>query len=336
MKKFRIAVATLAFVFSAPLPGRADDQTCRMPSGFIDNGIGGTGLNDQKGDEGKGIGGTGAKYNTAYVSGTIYAFGSICVNGLRIAYDDNTKIEGDVPGKSLQIGQVVDIEADITNGLHAKSIHPRYEIAGPVDFVDAANGYIFVMGTKIDIGKNSDIRTLTPGARIGISGARNAKGELVASLLAARKNGSPDIIRGVLQKGADGGLYIGRTKVDFYRLNTAATALGSPVEVAGTWNGKFLEADGLMRLKPVQKPIMPGTYFSYEGYLESIGPNKTVRLGGITMTAKDLLCGGEPLEPGERLVAMGSIDSSGRIIVDGFADAETPATHLSLEPPEPQ
>lgn len=328
MKKLSIIFAALACIFVVPFPALANDEICRMPGGFLDNGIGGTGLKDQSGDEDNGIGGTGAKYESAMISGTIYAFGSICVNGLRIAYDDTTIIEGDAAGEMLRIGQVVDIKAEATNGLRAKFIRPRYEIAGPITFVDPAGGYIHVMGERVTIEKNSDVKILTPGVRIAVSGTRNAQGKLVASLVTAQKDGSPDIMRGLLQKGRDGSLYINQTKVNFSRPDIAATALGSPVEATGTWNGTFLDADRLTRLTAVQKPLARDAYFSYEGYVEAIGPGTMVRVSGISMKAKDLLCSGEPLEIGERLVGMGVIDPSGQILIDGFVDTDAPATRL--------
>jgi len=74
------------------------------PSG----GIGGTGLG---GDQG-GVGGTG-------IYGTITAFGSICVNGLRVQYDDAVPVElGGAPASAdaLAVGQVVFLEATPRDG----------------------------------------------------------------------------------------------------------------------------------------------------------------------------------------------------------------------------
>ncbi|MBW2294753.1 MAG: hypothetical protein JRG94_20940 [Deltaproteobacteria bacterium] len=99
--------------------------------GSEESGIGGTGYSGGDGDEEEsGIGGTG-------VFGTITAFGSICVNGLRIHYDDETPITLDGKASTtgaLAIGQRtlgragIDPEctdrADHAYRLHRKSRKP--------------------------------------------------------------------------------------------------------------------------------------------------------------------------------------------------------------------
>jgi hypothetical protein len=81
----------------------------RVLAGPRDQGIGGTGASiapdESEGD--RGIGGTG-------VIGTITCFGSIVVNGLRIAYPENASMRIDgaaAPPAALRIGQVVRVIA---------------------------------------------------------------------------------------------------------------------------------------------------------------------------------------------------------------------------------
>ncbi len=339
MKKFIILLATLTFSLAHYSAALASDQHCRMPGGFLDNGIGGTGLRDPGGDDDKGIGGTGAKYESAMVSGTIYAFGSICVNGLRIAYDDKTHIlqsGQERPASALRIGQTVGVEADNENGLRARAISLHHEIEGPVTFAGPRGEYIRIMGTSVHIVNGIDSGRVKIGARLSVSGARDAEGKIVASLLAPQERLERDSIRGLLQKGADGNLYIDQTRIVVSGENMTAAGLGSVVEAIGAWDGAALNDARISRLSNVRKAVGSHTYFSYEGYLESVGPGNMVRMDGVSMKAKDLLCGGEPLKIGERLIAMGSMGPFGRILINGFVDVETPATRLSPEQPEPQ
>ena len=81
------------------------------------NGIGGTGVQDGEGTNG--IGGTGDKLSEGsviYVTGTIHAFGSVCVNGVEIEYSQSTPVSidtnEDINSLGLKIGQVVDVLTD--------------------------------------------------------------------------------------------------------------------------------------------------------------------------------------------------------------------------------
>ncbi|MEE2673230.1 MAG: hypothetical protein VX466_05505, partial [Myxococcota bacterium] len=79
------------------------------------SGTGGTGV---LGDEGSGTGGTG-------VLGTVTGFGSICVNGLQIGYDDATPVvrNGEAAVlKELAVGHVVRVTAESGTPLRASSI----------------------------------------------------------------------------------------------------------------------------------------------------------------------------------------------------------------------
>ncbi len=138
---------------------------CVTKDGFLDNGIGGTGLNGgiggtgdkrtentqgrQGGDDDNGIGGTGvedsngiggtgtraADNDVIYVTGTIHAFGSVCVNGVEIEYTADTPVQTDsvntLTASSLSIGQVVDVVAERKpRTSHARSQKHRRPLSG--------------------------------------------------------------------------------------------------------------------------------------------------------------------------------------------------------------
>lgn len=144
-------------------------------------GIGGTGAPQLAAG---GIGGTGSPValgETAGVVGTITAFGSICVNGLRVQYDDRTPITSDgVPTSAgtLAIGQVVAVEAAGTpRGLIAGKVAILHAVVGPVSQVDARN--VLVMGQRVRLPEGTVAPA--PGRTVRVSGLRNADGEIIAT-----------------------------------------------------------------------------------------------------------------------------------------------------------
>jgi hypothetical protein len=109
-----------------------------------DSGMGGTGLDgadNAHGDDDSGMGGTG-------IVGTITGFGSICVNGLRIAYGPETPTERNGAAASadeLAIGDVVNVAAKhdaATGELRASAIGVRHIVRGPIESIAVGNGSI--------------------------------------------------------------------------------------------------------------------------------------------------------------------------------------------------
>ena len=145
--------------------GRGDDGM--GGTGLGGDGMGGTGAG---GDGEDGMGGTGLQAaNRVGVIGTITGFGSICVNGERIAFDADTPVELDgsrVTTRALAVGHVVAVEARRTrNGLRAEHISVRHAVVGPVTRVDAKGGRFYVMGKAGQV----------PGAGVAeLAGARGS------------------------------------------------------------------------------------------------------------------------------------------------------------------
>ncbi len=149
--------------------------------------IGGTGktaANDES--DGSGIGGTG-------IIGTITAFGSICVNGIRIQYDRDTPLlingrRGDT--RQLAIGQVVAVGVTSRKGrIAARQIHIRYAVRGPVSSIDRHGRRLRILGQTIQIPAHLrlDLKAVRPGSYLNVSGLRNQQGTLIASYIGRQR-----------------------------------------------------------------------------------------------------------------------------------------------------
>lgn len=137
-------------------------------SGGDEDGIGGSGRS--AGDE-DGIGGSG-------LYGTITGFGSICVNGRRITYGEDTPVElDDLAGSvdDLALGQVVAVRAvdDV-----AQRIEVNHAVVGEVESV--SRDRVRVSGIEVRV-EPAVAEALEIGERVAISGLWHPDGSVVAS-----------------------------------------------------------------------------------------------------------------------------------------------------------
>ena len=176
--------------------GRA--LAAERPKGGGDNGIGGTGLKPAD----NGIGGTG-------FIGTIRKFGSVWVNGERIAYPDNVRIRIDgeaVAPAAMRIGQVARLVAERREtGWTTNAIVIVSEVVGPISRI--GHDSLEVLGQKVFAPNAKMAHGLAVGDRVAVSGLRRPDQTIVASLIEKRLTG-PDQIAGVLTED-DGGFGIG-------------------------------------------------------------------------------------------------------------------------------
>jgi Domain of unknown function (DUF5666) len=168
-----------------------------------DNGIGGTGRSGDLDD--KGIGGTGAVghnngiggtgqiasqggSNLIYVTGTIHAFGSVCVNGVEIEYEADTPVSTDtnlkLAASSLKVGQVVEIIAEKRNGMpKARKIAVRFPLKGTVTEINPDGRMINVMGKPVRLAGPQAGKSFRLGDNVRVSGLQNTAGQIVATFI---------------------------------------------------------------------------------------------------------------------------------------------------------
>jgi hypothetical protein len=185
-----------------------------------DNGIGGTGY--QPADNG--IGGTG-------FIGAIRKFGSVWVNGERIAYpaDVRIRIDGEpAAADQMHIGQVARLVAAPRDGvLTTDRIVILSEVVGPVSRIGKRR--LEVLGQSVQLQAARMGRGLKVGDRVAVSGLRKPDQTIVASLVEKRAPG-PDQVVGVLTRDAGGEFHIGAQPVT----GVGAGVVGERIVVRGT------------------------------------------------------------------------------------------------------
>ena len=247
-----------------PSPGRDDGQA--------DRGIGGTGVSVAD----RGIGGTG-------IVGTVTAFGSVWVNGLRVDLPPTTavRIEGSPaqPG-DVRIGQTVAMTAAPggPTGLTARTLEVRFAVAGPVDRTTA--GGALVLGQRIDLAEAEGTTALTPGRWVAVSGLRRPDGVIDASRVDPWDPARGWVLRGRLDAVTPKTLTVAGLTLSRGRgLDGALPEVGGMVRVTGAAAGK---ADGSAALTVEPDPFNPfGTTvgaLSVETYVD--GSGQTVAPGG--------------------------------------------------------
>ena len=221
-----------------------------------DQGIGGTGIS--RGDD-QGIGGTG-------IVGVIQRFGSIYVNGERIAYaaDVPVRIDGEQAStKSLRNGQLARVvalrQADGT--LATRSIAIASEVTGPIEAVK--DGEITVLGQKVRTsGKESWRRA---GTHVSVFGLRRTDGVIVASLVEPRHDTTARVT-GPVERGPDG------VRIGGLRLSGVDPLLvGQRVQVEGSAN------QGAMQVSRSRiddfSDLVGASRLSVEAYVQRAGAN---------------------------------------------------------------
>lgn len=284
-------------------------------SGGDESGFGGTGLS---GGDDSGIGGTG-------IYGTITAFGSICVNGLRVHYDDDTPVEFD--GESahaslLEVGQVVVVEAMGRAGeLHATRVGVHSLLTGPITAFDADARSIDVMGARVELEADAFARAeaMEPGTRVSIGGLRRGDGVVVASQFDAAPAGAPDAVAGLALPAARGGLSIGGIEIsDASRIEagTHVRARGRFDAATGAFEAERIEASNLLPRDVEQ--------LSVEGYVQEVGAEGRVFLPGVEVDRASLERVGAGIERDRPVRVLGRRDDLGRLRVQRLQRVERP------------
>ncbi len=292
--------------------------------GGDDSGIGGTGLS---GGDDSGIGGTG-------IYGTITAFGSICVNGLRVHYDEGTPVEVDgsaASASSLAIGQVVAVDA-LTHGgesgeLTARSVSVHSLLSGPITGIDERAQMLDVMGAPVEVSAEAFAHAaqLGVGSRVKVAGLRRDDGVVEASLLTDADRDAPDAIAGLARIEPNDEIHVG---------GIALTGGGVP-EVAA---GDHLRAEGryfvtTRRFDVQQVSSMPllssdVARLSVEGFVHEIGAEGRLFLPGVEVERTSLERATGAVDRATRVRVTGSRDRFGRLRVERLQRVDRPKLEI--------
>ncbi|KQT46494.1 hypothetical protein ASG52_12225 [Methylobacterium sp. Leaf456] len=275
-----------------------------------DRGISGTGARPEPeelpgGD--RGIGGTG-------VIGTIRRFGSVWVNGLRIAYPADVRITIDgrpARAADLRIGHVVRVVARGAEGhLSTRAIAVTREVVGPVEAL--APGRLTVLGQTVATEGLASGKDFPVGERVAVSGLRRGDGTIVASLIEPRPDG-PDRVAGPVRRGPDGTARIGALALDGLKPGF----LGRRVSVEGRPDGAGLS---VTTARDVSRPFPAGlSRASVEGYVVPGGG--ALRLGsGLAVAGR---AGPSPLPGAGPAVIEAGIGRDGRMTVESVRGDST-------------
>ena len=242
----------------APVQGFAASDPPR------DQGIGGTGASAAPPTDGdRGIGGTG-------VIGTIRRFGSIVVNGLRISYPSDVRVE--IDGRpanlsDLRIGHVVAVAASgERNRLSTGTIRVEHEVIGPVDAADGRTMHILGQTIAVE-GKPIAVQ---PGDWVAVSGIRRLDGVVAASLVEPATPGTVRVSGPLVAQ--DGGFAVSGLTIS----GMGAAFAGRRAVVEGTMRGnEFVPIS--VTADPALAVLMEGGSASIEAFAARDGDR--LRLG---------------------------------------------------------
>lgn len=339
--RFFFALAILTAALAPSLPAQAEKthtgkiHDCRMPNGYVDQVVRSDAF---YGDEDEnGIGGTGAKpvmdkeatdkkriAKDVFILGTIYDFGSICVNGMRVVYDDKTPVTIDgqpASTNALQKGQVVEILATAVAAdktLRAQSVNVEHAIVGPVTRIDAARNTVYIMEDPVRLKDADSLRRLTVGQRLGVSGLRDPEGTIVATSL-TQEPAAEDFVYGTLVKDTAGHWSVGKTRL---KLDVQQPAEGSVVALKGRWENGILST-GSETAQPHEGEHRNLAYVSLEGYIHP--SDKTPGMARICDNDFDVTrLPSEAVVPGKRVIVTGFQDAQGKMTATAVRSAGTP------------
>ena len=293
---------------------------------------GGTGYT---GDDESGIGGTG-------IYGTIIAFGSICVNGLQIRYDDETpvSIDGNAStSAALAIGQVVAVHATGRGEvLEATDVAIYSALTGPVTSLDYAENRFTVMGQQVIAPDDfsQDGYGLALGLRVSVSGLRRSDGSVVATRIVKAPADGPDRVAGIADISPSGEFRVGDIRilsreVDSEERDSATTGSGQFMRVAGGWNPgtSTLEASRVSTA-PLFRPGVER--LSIEGYLAG---DRELRLLGFELDRPSLERALAQTHRGRRLRVTGRRNSLGHLRVERLQVVDRPQFRPDIDRPKP-
>ncbi len=266
-----------------------------------------------------GMGGTGivadARRSIGTVIGTVTRFGSICVNGIEIEFNDGVPItvRGErATAAAIGLGQVVRVATDLKTGHPvARSIATEDAVSGPVTTRDTASQTFAVMGRAVRMGRDSMVALSGPivpdiGTHVTVSGIAQPDGTVVASRLEYRDPQTDVHVTGLV-RDFDGeyidvdGVMVHLPDGDDGRRYAA----GAEVSVSGKWQNDELQAVAVTRDPMTPGPGPESGWVSLEGfYVRCEGDSSSHAVSGIPVTTTASVTPGQWV--GRRVVVLGT------------------------------
>lgn len=297
-----------------------------------ESGIGGTGftpetktdlLSQRNGESESGIGGTG-------IVGTISGFGSICVNGVEIHYDETTHIteSGKAALKNkLALGQTVSVLATtIEQHYYAKEIRVLSEVQGVIDSIKIGDNVFNVLGQTVHLPAEL-LGNIAVGDNVVISGNRLEDGSINAARVEKRENlPNVSLIGTVEIDHSTGDFQIGHQRIALPE-NHTALQIGDEIGIQGELQ------NGVLRVEKIEQN--PRLAFSskveqllLQGYVRE-GNGSKINLDGMKITVDDTPNQKTP-KIGERVGIWVHENEKGRMVfehlqgIDNFPPPHTP------------
>jgi len=355
---------TLGVGLALALPAATAGAECQKPT----DGIGGTGQQPRPSpkpgphdDEKDGIGGTGHAAprpvgRTAAVSGgdgvggtgivgIVTGFGSVCVNGLEVAYDDSTAIDSNGAAASpadLAVGQLVVVEATGPGGrLRAERIAVRDAAVGPTFAIDAARGALVVLGQTVRVGPDvplGDRASQRPlaladiaiGDFLAVSGLRQADGIVVATRVDRVAPSDRVSVSGPLRPLASGGFGVGALRITNKAAIDANLADRSALVI-----GRFDARPGILeaaRIEPSVRWETPPERVAIEGLVQSDSSKGRFQTNFADVDTSRASAAVGKVKRDDRVIVSGNWSAGGLVRADEIR-IEAPRA-LTPEPPK--
>jgi hypothetical protein len=303
-----------------PKPRPNDDQK---------DGVGGTGHSTPQAGEkdaavrsGDGIGGTG-------IVGIVTGFGSICVNGLEVEYDDSTVIDANGAAASstdLAVGQLVVVEAaGRGDRLRAERIAVRDAVVGPAFEIDAARGELVVLGQTVRVGPDAAmgdrphqqplaLGDIAIGDFLAVSGLRQADGVVVATRVDRVASSERVSVSGPLLPLEGGGFGVGELRITNEAAIDANLADRSAL-VVGRFdaNAGILEAT---RIEPSVRWEKPPAHVAIEGLVQGDSSKGRFRTNFADVDASRASAAVDKVKRDDRVIVNGKWSVGGLVLAD--------------------
>jgi len=250
------------------------------------------------------------------------------VNGLHITYAADTSVkdgERKMSGKDLQLGQLVEVEAERTPGaasLSAKKIEVTHTLEGPITKINAESGSIEVMGDQVRIDDLSKYPQLAVGLGVRISGLRDLQGNIVATNVSLKKARQLDYVAGDLSMDSRQRMMIGRRPVILPK-GMKLPQSGEDLEAFGAWKKDTLH---ISRVSAKEEDEYGQGYLSIEGYIENVKDAHHAKICDEVFSIDRLQ--NTHFREGDRVIITGAIDKDGKIDALSIKEVRIPDIHV--------